>query len=851
MSFLARWLDGLVRVLGRLGLDELRVTTDDMRRLAILVVTCTVASLVVVDWERAPSEPLSVGDVAPRTVKAPHKFQFADHVSQSLERAEAAASVPDVYVHQVTMTDELVSRVTAAFEQGKGILDAAPPLRARVQAVQGEEPSADADPAEVPEPTVAPATIDAVHAIFEKALGAAVPRGDVAALASDGLSPEALALTVDLLQHAMSNRIVADRAQLPQDQRPIQVIEIRGVDVVRHAAEETRSILTPSEAREKVSLGVLERTDRASQTLAKSTIDAVSTVARSLVRPNLQYDPLETKEQRADAQAAVPVTLVTVKRGEILFREGDSLDDRQAAAYRTLQASQGTDDLVFEVFAVACFLAMLFVVLYQFGSLHLGYFSTAPRDVLTVGILLVLTEVLVRVVVASGDGISGLVGYEAEPRSVWFLVPFAGSAMLVRLLLGVPWTAMFSVAAAVLAGLLMDLDALPMTFALLSCVVAASAVEHTRERIAVLRAGLQVGLFNAACVLIFHFLQLFIVDTEISLATTMRPVWSMAFAFMGGIASAFLVLGAMPIFESAGFVTDYRLMELANLNHPLLRQLMLRAPGTYHHSVVVGTLAEAACEAIGANALRAKVAAYFHDIGKTDNPLYFVENQQDGRNRHDGLDPRESARIIIAHVTEGGRKAREHSLPKPILDIIYMHHGTGILQYFYDLARRQASAPGEVDEQDFRYGGPKPDTREAGVVMLADKVEAATRTIQQPTERNIRLMISRIVNSVMSDGQFSECPLTFEEIHTIHETFVRVLMGIYHQRIEYPSDRAAADRAAPAGGEPPSHATITLELDQDRQPVGRPRLEIIAAADDDDDEVTDYESVAHLPAGEG
>jgi putative nucleotidyltransferase with HDIG domain len=865
VSRLARWLDGLVRLLGRLGLDEVRLTTDDLRRLFLLVATCLACAVLVVDWERAPSDALSVGDVAPRTVKAPHKFQFADHASQEEARALAAAAVPEVYQHRADLADDLVARISAAFEAGRVILDEPVEPEPEPEAADGAAPPV--DPEEPPaKPPLTEATVERIHRAFEDALEVAVPKADVAALVRADLPATARSLASDLLRHAMQNRIVTNRSLLPQDQRPVHIIEIRGSDIIEHAAEETRSILTPSEAREKVSLGVLERSDRAAQALTPAQIDAASTVARSLVRPNLQFDPLKTEEQRAEAAAAVPVTLVTVKRGEILFREGDSLSQRQEAAYRTLQASQGTDDLVFEIMAVALFLALLFVVLYQFGSLYLGSFSTAPRDVGTVGILLVLVVVLARMVVASSDGIAALIGYEAEARSVWFLVPLAGPSMLLRLLLGVPWTAMFAVAAAVLTGLVMDLDALPMTFALLSCIVAASAVDHTRERIAVLRAGLQVGLFNAACVLVFHFLQLFVVDTEVSLATTMRPVWSMSFAFAGGMLSSFFVLGAMPIFESAGFVTDYRLMELANLNHPLLRQLMLRAPGTYHHSVVVGTLAEAACEAIGANALRAKVSAYFHDIGKTLNPEYFVENQQGGRNRHDGLDPRASAQIIIAHVLDGGRMAREHKLPKPILDIIYMHHGTGILQYFYDLALRQAAEPDLVDERDYRYQGPKPDTREAGVVMLADKVEAATRTIAQPTERNIRLMISRIVNSVMADGQFSECPLTFEEIHTIHETFVRVLIGIYHQRIEYPSttDITAPTTDADADAEPkkrrrpepPPHATITLEIEQERKQVHqRPHLEMIDAPEPKpdepvEDEVTDYEAVKHLPAGE-
>jgi putative nucleotidyltransferase with HDIG domain len=339
-----------------------------------------------------------------------------------------------------------------------------------------------------------------------------------------------------------------------------------------------------------------------------------------------------------------------------------------------------------------------------------------------------------------------------------------------------------------------------------------------------------------------------VLDGDASLAATIRPVWSIAAALVGGIASAFLVLGLLPLFESVGFVTDFRLMELANLNHPLLRQLMLRAPGSYHHSVLVGTLAEAACEAIGANALQAKVSAYFHDIGKSIKPLYFIENQRGQVNRHLSLDPTRSAQVIISHVTDGGRMAREHNLPKPIIDNIYMHHGTGILQYFLDEARRRAPAGTIVDESLFRYPGPRPNNREAGAIMLADKVEAATRTIQHPNEANIRAMIHRIINSVMADGQFVDCPLTFKEISTIADTFVNVLLGIYHQRIEYAS---TADLSRGAGQHPPAEVVITLELPSSiagMTPSPVPDSRELPEGDASSDMV-DYESVEHLPHG--
>jgi hypothetical protein len=275
--------------------------------------------------------------------------------------------------------------------------------------------------------------------------------------------------------------------------------------------------------------------------------------------------------------------------------------------------------------------------------------------------------------------------------------------------------------------------------------------------------------------------------------------------------NAVLALGIVPAFELFGFVTDYKLLELASLNHPLLRQLMLRAPGTYHHSVIVGTLSEAACETVGANALLARVACYFHDIGKGLKPQYFIENQRDTANRHDRLSPEASAAVIINHVREGGVLALQHKLPRPIVDNIYMHHGTGIIQYFYARAKELAAPEETVDERLFRYPGPKPDSREAGIIMLADKVEAACRTIKEPNEERIRAMIQQIVNSVMTDGQFESCPLTLRELYQIADTFTGVLLGIYHHRIEYPATKAISSgqgRFIPV----PKQGTITLEI---------------------------------------
>jgi len=233
---------------------------------------------------------------------------------------------------------------------------------------------------------------------------------------------------------------------------------------------------------------------------------------------------------------------------------------------------------------------------------------------------------------------------------------------------------------------------------------------------------------------------------------------------------------------------------------------MIRAPGSYHHSVMVGSLAEAAAEAVGADSLLARVGAYFHDIGKISKPHYFIENQRDVPNPHDRLPPDQSAAVIIRHVTTGARIAKENKLPQPIVDLIMTHHGMGAVSFFLERAQRQA-APGEtVREEDFRYPGPRPDTREAAILLLADRVEAGCRAIQRPTPETVRATITRLVSDALNDGQLEDCPLTLQDLHRVANTFADVVLGLYHQRIEYPEGVTRTDPGASRTG------TITIEV---------------------------------------
>jgi hypothetical protein len=261
-----------------------------------------------------------------------------------------------------------------------------------------------------------------------------------------------------------------------------------------------------------------------------------------------------------------------------------------------------------------------------------------------------------------------------------------------------------------------------------------------------------------------------------------------AFALGGGFLTGILALGLSPIVETVfRYTSNIRLLELLNLDQPLLKELMLVAPGTYHHSLVVGQIVEATAVAIGANPLLAKAAAYYHDVGKVKKPAYFVENQFGGENKHEKLAPSMSSLILTAHVKDGVELARKQHLGEAICDIIQQHHGTCLISYFYTKAKNQAADPEKVKIDDFRYPGPRPQTKEAGLVLVADQVEAASKTLTDPTPARIQGMVQKIINNIFADGQLDQCELTLKELNLIAKHCTKILSGIFHQRIQYPT----------------------------------------------------------------
>jgi cyclic-di-AMP phosphodiesterase PgpH len=367
-----------------------------------------------------------------------------------------------------------------------------------------------------------------------------------------------------------------------------------------------------------------------------------------------------------------------------------------------------------------------------------------------------------------------------------YYIPVPAVAMLVVLLLDDLQLAFISalvssMTVGLLAGNRFDLTMVYFTGSL----IGALCVKGARTRGKLINSFFFVVLVQATCVMLFHPNKEFIITKDF-VSLYLQPL------FVNGILSALGVMATLKIFENLfGVVTNFSLLELSDFNHPLLKRMILECPGTYHHSLFVSNMSEAAADSIGANALLARVGAYYHDIGKLEKPEYFTENQIFEHNRHDDLEPSMSRLVILKHVKNGLDMAKRYKLNPVITDFITQHHGTSLMYYFYQKAVADTSENSKVNEEDFRYPGPKPQSRETAIVLLADSVEGACRALEDPTPTRIEETVSKIINNKFIDGQLDECNLTLKDLERINATFSRILSGAYHTRVKYPEKKDA------------------------------------------------------------
>ncbi|EGT0691578.1 HDIG domain-containing protein [Clostridium perfringens] len=505
-----------------------------------------------------------------------------------------------------------------------------------------------------------------------------------------------------------------------------------------------------------------EYTDFISSSDLSDSEKAIALNFVNVVEPNFFYDKEKTDELIKETLKQVPP--VMIKKNQIVVSEGEPVTAHQLELLGTLGLLSDSASALYIYIALG---VLVIIVMYlQYGYIH-KYYPAINKEfskIVMISILNVFPVILAR-----------LFGMMSN-----YIIPLACMPMLITLLLNYKISLVFSMLNVILIGGAVGFNPNIIILAILNVVLGGTLLRKMQQRNDILYSSITVAVLSS------------ILTFSVGTLTTnnfMEILADSTFAAAGAILSGILTIGVLPFFESTfDIVTNAKLLELSNPNNPLLKKLLMEAPGTYHHSILVANLAELAAEQVGGNPLLARIGAYYHDVGKTKRPYFFRENQFGKKNPHDRLKPEVSSKIIISHVKDGSELAKEYNLPKTIHDFIVTHHGETLVKYFYLTVKNNSENPEEVKEEDFKYPGPKPMSKEQGIVMLADSTEAAVRSINEPTEEKIEKMVNNIIDDKLASGQLDNCDLTLRDISKIKKCFLKALNGIHHERIEYPDD---------------------------------------------------------------
>ncbi len=624
---------------------------------------------------------------------------------------------------------------------------------------------------------------------LDKRLGITTDPAEFAVLKGTQFSPEVENHIFNLFTAVRGKRIVSTPESLPGNQPAIQIQNLTSKKIERFEALDT--IANVRQVRSQINKKGAELAVPGSSAALRDTIISI---AQKLVQPNLTENKGETERQRQEVVDTLSPVYFNLKTGDVVARAGDVATAQQVEFINALNKYHLQNPQYPQLIGTFAIVLLTLGLMYQVIVLRIGSIKPRFSHLVLISILMSATLLLAQAVIAIIPALTTL--YDFFPASAYyFLIPAALASMLGGILLGFEVAIFLGFATSLFLAILLG-NSLPFfIFSVMGSLVAAIPMRHYDTRYALWQQGLRISAVNIPVLAVLALLD--------------KNNFGVAFAFdlgagaINGLVVAFLVSTFLPLLERAfDITTNMRLLELSNMNHPALKELAVRAPGTYHHSIVVGNLSESAAGGIQANPLLVRVASYYHDLGKMLCPLYFVENQMQA-NYHDDLPARTSTRIIINHVKDGLELARRHRLGKAITGILAQHHGTSLVRFFYHKAETEQTKGAEKPlEMEYRYPGPRPQSKEAGLVMVADVTEAATRSLEEPSPDSVREMVQKLTTSIYMDGQLDESGMTFNDLNYIEKTFTKMLLSIHHHRITYP-DLKIAPKAAAVGGEAP------------------------------------------------
>ncbi len=699
----------------------------------IFLVLCIVLIATITIGRRPYGGGLQEGDIATETVYAPFDFSVRgeiDYGATNLLKKEAAGAIPDIYSLDEKINSVILSQVDEFFNKVAKIK------------------------------TLKDASGEQKIKLFSKAFPKIKEDNLTALLKEKDIKTQAFNVKKILTVYLENGIISSKDKNLLLDLKKTRILlQVQKKEKII----ETKSLKDIKDCEKDIDGDLKEEIKN------KSALEGISQFINSNLAANIFYNKEETVSRRQKAEKTItPIyRKIIISKDEIIIAKNQRINKDHIVYLQELlsriDTRQKKDNRLFFVLGISI-LTVIFILL---GAIYLSLyhkklFSNLKNIVLVslLSIFIILVSKLIVLSFASS-----------------YLIPLASVAMCLAILINYEIASIATVILSLFVGIITGDKLFTTIVAMVGGIVGIYGVRQVRRRSQILTAGLLVGIANFACITAIGLLQ------NLSYSVFLNnALWGIG----SGILSSFIVMSILPILEySFNITTNISLLELSDLNHPLLKEMVLCAPGTYHHSLIVGNLAEAAADAIGANSLLARVGSYYHDIGKMKNAEYFTENKIESKDKHTKLQPKMSNLIITNHVKEGIELAKKYKLSLPIIDIIRQHHGNSLTFYFYQRALEEHDES-KVKEEEFRYPYPRPQTKEAAIVLLSDSVEAASRTIQEPTAAKIEKMVHKIINNKFIDGQLDKCNLTLKDLHKIADSFIRILAGIYHSRIDYP-----------------------------------------------------------------
>ncbi len=809
------------------------LSANQLIRLYLLLLVTVLYTIILFPNFIVPQYSYQLGDIVRRNIKTPSDFFIEDRDATEKNRKQAGVDVLTVYDHDKNLHVKLAENVRQSFAMMRNIIETAeqsglsPTVEAENEPVEmvatrppeilekQNAPYRTSDVADVDLKTILHQKIWEKKDEFTSTIGVEVSDKAYSILEKEKFSVEIENLIIHIITRILANGVVANKQILMNEVGKgviLRTIGSKEEQIVRR--------LKPYYDLNQAQKMVRVEGQQALNSLRRDVQDLIVSFCQKLLQPNITANKNETAKRQKEAASEVKPVMYKIKAGEMILREGDRVTANQLLKLNVMQEQEKKNQPWTTAIGSAMMIGFLLITtFFLFIQRRKDALLDSYKNLVFICVVLLGVFFLTRIATSLANSISTSSTLMISEGSIILGFPIAAGAITICVFLGFELAFAMSLIIAVGVAFIFKTSLPLFIYFFLSGAMGAYWIQDCKDRKIFIHTGVRLGLFNLVQAAAISVYQADLLD--FTGFVDWKLLWDGAFAFTGGILAGVMTAGIVPLVEiTFRYTTDITLLELANLDQPVLHKLMLEAGGTYHHSLVVGSMAEAAAAEIGANPLMAKVGGYYHDIGKMKKPLYFVENQKNVKNRHDKLAPSMSKMIIMAHVKDGVEMARKYKLAPVIIDAIQQHHGKSLIRYFYDKACK-LKGDNAVNIDDFRYPGPKPQTREIGLIMLADVVEAASRTLDNPTPARIQGLVQRLINNIFSDGQLDSCDFTLKDLHLISKSFFKILNGIYHHRVEYQDKEVGkkkgeksestdkpSERSSKAQASPPNQSSV-------------------------------------------